>query len=119
MKLIFVTKLKFEFGQYMAIGVESLGSNASVMKEPTFFYVYLFMGRIGKSTQPNSLGNKKLPSFIENIISSCFDNCHLYQNEIYSKVLLKIMEPILNSDMVCLNILGKGVVTYISLVSPT
>jgi hypothetical protein len=35
---------------------------ASIMKEHVFFYAYLFMGRIRKSTQFDFLGNKKLPS---------------------------------------------------------
>jgi hypothetical protein len=102
--LIFVTKLRFEFVQYMAIGIESLDSNASVMKGLTFFYVYLFIGRKGKSMQPNFLGNKKLPSLIENVISFFLDNCHLYQNEICPEVLSKFMELVLNSGMVCLSI---------------
>ncbi len=39
MKSNFVTKLRFEFGQYISTGVESFGSNANIMKEPILFYV--------------------------------------------------------------------------------
>jgi hypothetical protein len=113
MKSIFVMKLRFEFGLYMATGVKSLGSNVGIMKEPILFYVYLFIGRIGKCMQSNYLGNKKLPSLIENVISSFLDNRRLYQNEICPKALPKIMGPILNSGMVCLSIFDGGIVTYI------
>jgi hypothetical protein len=82
MKSNFVTKLRFEFGQYISTGVESFGSNANIMKEPIFFYVYLFMGKISKFMQFEFLGNKKLPSIIENKISFFPKGYRLYQNEI-------------------------------------
>jgi hypothetical protein len=83
------------------------------MKELVLYYVYLFIGRVKKSMQANILGNKKLSSFIENIVLTFH---WLYRTEIYPKILSKILEPILSSDMVCLNIFEGGIVTYVCLV---
>jgi hypothetical protein len=46
------------------VGIESLGSMANVMKEPILFYMYLFMGRMGKFTHLKFLGKKNMPSLI-------------------------------------------------------
>jgi hypothetical protein len=62
------------------------------------------------------LGSKKLSLLIENIMSTFSEDCQLYRNEIYLEVLLKNLEPILNSDIVCLSIFGGGVVRYVYLV---
>jgi len=46
MKSIYVTKLRFKIGQYMAPGAKVL--NSLKMTEHVLFYVYLFIWRIGK-----------------------------------------------------------------------
>lgn len=66
--------------------------------------------------QVGILGSKKLSLLIENVVSTFAEDWRLYRNEIYSKALKKVLEPILCSDMVCLSIFGGGVVTYICLV---
>jgi hypothetical protein len=96
----------------MMVGVESLGSMVNVMKEPILFCMYLFMGRMGKFTQLNFLGNKNMPSLIDNVVCSFPEDYCLYQNGIYPKALSKIQELILKSGMVCLSIFNGGVVTY-------
>ncbi len=53
------------------VGVgEALVSFPSLMKEHVFYYVYLLSGRVSKSVWADILGNKKLPSLIENIVST-------------------------------------------------
>jgi hypothetical protein len=47
MKSIYVTKLKFEIGQYMVVGAKV--SSSLTMTKHVLFYVYLFIWRIGKS----------------------------------------------------------------------
>lgn len=112
MKSIFVTKLWFEFGQYMVVGVESLGSMANIMKEHVLFYTHMFMGRMGKFAHFNFLGNKNMPSLVDNIVCFFLKDYFVYQNGIYPKVLSNILEPILKSGMVCLSIFNGGVITY-------
>jgi fatty-acid desaturase len=85
------------------------------MKEPIFYYVYIFIIKVGKLVQVNIIKNKKLPLLIKNIVSTFTKNCQLYINEIFLEVLAKILEFILNNIMVCLNIFG-GVVMYVYLV---
>jgi hypothetical protein len=48
MKSTFITKIQFEFGQYMARVGEALVSLPSLMKELVLHYVYLFFERVGK-----------------------------------------------------------------------
>jgi hypothetical protein len=57
-----------------------------------------------------------LPSLIEKIVWTFVEDHWLYRNEIYSKALENILEPILGSGMVCLSIFGGVVVTYVSLI---
>jgi hypothetical protein len=68
MKSTYITKMQFEFGQYMVGTWEAPSLLSKLMKELVFYYVYLFIGRVKKSMQANILGNKKLSSFIENIV---------------------------------------------------
>lgn len=96
----------------MVVVVESLGSMANVMKEPILFYAYLFLGRMGKFAQFNFLGNKNMPSLIDNVVCSFPKDYHLYRNGIYPKALSKKFKLILKSGMVCLNIFNGGVVNY-------
>jgi hypothetical protein len=77
--------------------------------EGTYVLLCLFFfKRVKKLVWANILGSNKLPSLIENIMSTL--------NEICPKALAKILEPILCSSMVCLNIFEWGVVTYVCLV---
>jgi hypothetical protein len=39
-------------------------------------------------------------------------------HEVSSKVVLQVLKLIILSDMVCLNIFGGGVMTYVCLVNP-
>jgi hypothetical protein len=96
----------------MVVGVESLGSMANVMKELILFYMYMFMGRMGKFAELNFLGNKNMPSFIDNVVCSFPQDYHVYQNGIYPKALSKNLKLILKSGLVCLSIFNGGVVTY-------
>lgn len=96
----------------MVVGVESLGSMANVMKELILFYMYMFMGRMGKFAELNFLGNKNMPSLIDNVVCFFLKDYRLYQNGIYPKALSKILKPILKSGMACLSIFNGGVVTY-------
>jgi len=54
----------------MVVGVESLGSMANIMKELILFYTYMFMGRMKKFAHLNFLGNKNMPSLIDNVVCS-------------------------------------------------
>ncbi len=42
----------------------------SLMRKHVFYYVYFFFGKVSKLMRANILGNKKLPSLIENIVSN-------------------------------------------------
>jgi hypothetical protein len=106
----------FEFGHYMAGTREVLVSLLSLMKELVLYYVYLFFGRVRKLVQVDILGSKKLPSIIENVVSTFVEDCQFYKNEICLEALAKFLEPIICSDMVCLSIFRGGVVTYVRLV---
>jgi len=44
----FIMKMQFEFGQYMAGARKVPISLLSLMKEPMFYNVYFFVGRVGK-----------------------------------------------------------------------
>jgi hypothetical protein len=62
------------------------------------------------------IGSKKLLSIIENIVSTFARDQRLYKNEIYSKALVKILEPIICSGMVCVNIFRRDIMTYVCLI---
>jgi len=82
-----------------------------------FYYVYFFFsGRVRKSVQVDILGSKKLPSIIENVVSTFVKDRQLYRNEIHLETLAKILEPIICSSMVYLSIFGGGIMTYVCLV---
>jgi hypothetical protein len=116
MKSTYITNMRFEFGQYMVGTWEAPSLLSSFMKEPVFYYLYLFIKRVRKLVHANILGSKKLPSFIENIMLTLSKDHQLYNIEIYLKALSKNLEPILSSGMVCLNIFEGGVMMYVCLV---
>ncbi len=70
MKSTFVTKMWFEFGQYMARTREVLVSLPSLTRKLIFYYVYFFIKRVEKLVPTDILGNRKLPSLIENVVST-------------------------------------------------
>jgi hypothetical protein len=49
MKLTYITKMHFKFGQYMEGVRKDPVSLQGFMKAPIFYYVYLFIRRVGKS----------------------------------------------------------------------
>ncbi len=61
--------------------------------------------------QVDILGSKKLSLFIEKVASTFAEDQRLYRNEICLEAFAKILEPILCSGMVFLNIFKGGVVT--------
>jgi len=77
---------------------------ANVMKELIFSYTHMFMGRMGKFAQFIFLGNKNMPSLIDNVVCFFLKDYCLYQNGIYPKALSKILKPILKNGMACLNL---------------
>jgi hypothetical protein len=95
---------------------EVIVSLPSLRKEPMLYYVYLFLGRVGKLMKANILGSKKFLSFIENVVSTFVEDQQLYKSEICLETLAKILEPILCSGMVCLNIFEGSIMRYVCLV---
>jgi hypothetical protein len=73
-----------------------------------FIMSTFFFGKVGKLVQADILGSKKLPLLIENIVSTFVEDRWLYKNEIYLEDLVKFLEPILCSGMVCPNIFGEA-----------
>jgi hypothetical protein len=70
MKSTFITKMWFKFGQYMARTREALVSLPSFMRKLILYYVYFFIKRVKKLVPTDILGNRKLPSLIENVVST-------------------------------------------------
>jgi len=66
--------------------------------------------------QVDIMGSKKFLLLIENVVSTFVEDRQIYKNEICLETLAKLLEPILCSDMVCINIFGGSVVTYVYLV---
>jgi hypothetical protein len=62
------------------------------------------------------MGSKKFSSLIENVMSTFVEDRQLYKNEICLKTLAKLLEPILCSGMVCINIFEGSIETYVCLV---
>jgi hypothetical protein len=57
-KSTFVTKIQFEFGQYMARLIEVLGSPTTLQSVPMLMFAYLFPCKIGTNVCVKILGNK-------------------------------------------------------------
>ncbi len=64
------TKMWFKFGQYMARIRKVLVSFPSFMKELILYYVYFFIKSVEKLVSIDILGSRKLPSLIENVVST-------------------------------------------------
>jgi hypothetical protein len=71
---------------------DSISSLPRFMKELIFYYVYIFVIKVGKLVQANILRNKKLPLLIKNIVSTFTKDCQLYINEICLEVLAIFLE---------------------------
>jgi hypothetical protein len=61
-------------------------------------------------------GEQETPIVHYNIVSIFVEDRWLYRNEVYSEALIKKLEPIMSSNMVCLSIFRGGIVTYVCLV---
>jgi hypothetical protein len=109
-------KVQFEFGQYMARAIEGTSSSKGPMEEWVFSYAYLFPCEI-ETNIDDIFGMRKLLTLIPHLTSSFLEDLSLYKYEILLKALLKIMLPIPHGNLVCLNIFGWGVVTYVCLIS--
>jgi hypothetical protein len=57
MKSTFITNMRLEFRQYMAKVGEVPVFFPRLMRGLVLYYVYLFLGRIGKSVQVDILGS--------------------------------------------------------------
>jgi hypothetical protein len=68
-KLTFVTKIRFEFGQYLA-QVEVLGSLTTLLNIHVLMFAFLFLCKIGTNVCLKILGNKKLSTLVECLDSS-------------------------------------------------
>ncbi len=69
-KLTFVTKIQFEFGQYMARLIEVPSSSMTLLSVPILMFAYLFPCKIGTNVCVEILGNKKLLVLVECLDSS-------------------------------------------------
>jgi hypothetical protein len=64
-KLTFVTKIWFEFGQYMLRHVKVPSSSMALMNVLVFMFVFFFPHKIGTNLCVEILGNKKLLTLIK------------------------------------------------------
>jgi hypothetical protein len=64
-KSTFVTKIRFEFGQYMARLAKVLGSLMTLSNILVLMFAYLFPCKIGKNVCAKILGNKKMLALVE------------------------------------------------------
>jgi hypothetical protein len=100
-------KVWFGFGQYTVGATKGTSFSNCPMEELVFFYAYLFPSKIGINIH-DIFGTKKLLSLIPHLISSLLEDLRLYKYEILPKALLKIMLLILQDELVCFSIFGKG-----------
>jgi hypothetical protein len=78
LKFVFITKVRFEFGQYMAGVAEGTCCSKGPMEELVFFYAYMFPCKIETNIQ-DIFGMRKLPTLILHLTSSfpkdmCYTN---------------------------------------------
>lgn len=109
-------KVWFEFGQYLARTTEGIGFLKGPMEELVFFYAYQFPCKVRIDIH-DIFGMRKLSALILHLIFSFPEDLRLYKYEMLLDALLKFMLPILHGNLVCLNIFGGGVITYVCLVS--
>lgn len=80
-------------------------------------YMYLLPCKIGTNVGVNILASKKLSTSIECPIFIFLEDWQPYKHGVSLEVVLQVLKPIILSDMVCLNIFGGGVVTYVCMVT--
>ncbi len=73
-KSTFVTKIQFEFGQYMARLAKVPGSSTTLQSVPMLMFAYLFPCKIGTIVCVEILGNKKLSALMECPYSSFLED---------------------------------------------
>lgn len=117
-KLIFVTKISFEFGQFMAQKGEVPFQSTILLNIHVFMYTYLFPCTIGTNVHVDILASKKLLTLIKSIVFVFPRDRQLYKWEVFSKVVLQVLKPIILNGMVCLSIFSGRVGTNVYLVSP-
>ncbi len=103
----------------MARPVEVLGSLMTILSVPMLMFAYFFPCKIGTNVCAEILGNKKLLALVECPNFSSSENQQLYRQEVSIEVSFQILQLVISSEMVCLNIFGGGILTYVCLVSPT
>jgi hypothetical protein len=67
-KSIFVNKIQFEFGQYMARKGEVPFQLTTLLNNLVLMYAYLFLCEIGTNVRMNILASKKLSTLIESLV---------------------------------------------------
>jgi len=118
-KSTFVTKIWFEFGQYMARPAKVPRSLTTISNIPMLMFAYLFPCKIGTNVCPKILGNNKLVTFVECWDFSFPKDWQLYQQKVSLEVVFQIFQVVILSGMVCLSVFGRGVLMYVCLISQT
>jgi hypothetical protein len=117
-KSTFVTKIWFEFGQYMARLAKVLSSLMMLQNILMFRFVYLFPCKIGTNVCAKILGNKKMLTLMECMDSFFSEDQELYWQEVFPETIFQILQVVILSGMVCLSIFSGGILLYVFLVSP-
>jgi hypothetical protein len=81
-KSIFVTKIWFEFGQYMAWEGEVPFQLTTLLNNHVLMYTYLFPCKIGTNVGVDILTSKKLLALIESLVFVFPKDRQLYKHEV-------------------------------------
>jgi hypothetical protein len=73
-KLSFVTKISFEFREYMVRLTKVLGSLTTLLSVHVLMFIYLFPCKIRTNVCAKILGNKKLSTFMECLVFFFFED---------------------------------------------
>jgi hypothetical protein len=103
----------------MVVLVEVLGSSKTLLNIHVLMFAYLLPCKIGTNVCAEILGNKKLLALMECPKFSFLENQQLYRHEVFIEASLQILQLVISSEMVCLNIFDERVFKYVCLVSPT
>jgi hypothetical protein len=77
-KSTFVTKIRFEFGHYMARLAKVPSSSMTLLSVPVLIFVYLFPCKIGTNVCAKIFGNKKLLALMGFLDFFFLKDQHLY-----------------------------------------
>jgi hypothetical protein len=116
-KYQFLSKLRLEFEQYMAVETKAPLEKETFMKTPVLFYAYLFFHRIGVNIKKDVLGSKLFSSLVQSKGLPIPSDQKSYNYEICFKALKMIMDPILQSGMECLSVYEGETLILLCLVS--